>query len=158
MGNTTKRNVVAFILFFVIIISSTAYAQQPPHIAGVPGLSWGMPPEQVQSIVPGQLTGKMLVYQTKYYGYPAVGQYYFTENKLRYTTFVPRYTYDNTPQWKPEYQHLSQELKKVYGDPAITQEHRYIWKTPDTQAILLLQPNGWMTRYDRIPPKKEGGK
>jgi hypothetical protein len=148
------KNLYGLLLILVIsILLPGAVLAVEPAIAGFPDLQWGMTPTQVQALAPGTFAGRLLLYQTEFFTYPAIGQYFFNnQDQLTYTSFVPQYTYDERAQWNQEFEHLKAELTKIYGKPAATQAQQCQWKTPLTQTLLILHPNGWLVRFDRVTP------
>lgn len=129
----------------ILLLPIIAFGQIPGMPQ--PQMQWGLPPTTVQQYAPGQMTGQILIYDEPFMGYPSVSQYYFDQQSLTYVMFAPHYRYKQASQWKPEYQHIQNELTTLYGEPVNQQPLQ--WQNPTTAATLMLLPQGWMTRFDR---------
>lgn len=152
------RKIIFTVLFILLSLSSrVSLAQQPPipPLVGIPNIAWGMSPQQVRQVQPGEFSGETLIYQQQFLSYPTSVQYYFDQQRLIYVMITPRYYYKNQTKWQPEYHAINQYLTTQYGSPYQQQENMMIWRPSDvpTQATTVLYPQGWSVRYEQFQPQ-----
>lgn len=142
-------------LGLISLFTLTGYAQQPPMpIAGVPNITWGMSPDNVQQIAPGQMAGQILIYNQEWQTYPVNAEYFFANNHLTHVSLIPSYAYDGqqaTSAWQREYQAINTFLTTQYGQPYQQQQDVMIWRQEQiqTQATSILFQQGWQVRFEQ---------
>jgi hypothetical protein len=157
------------ILVLLLSLIIAARAQEPPPQIPETALHWGMTYTEARDIIPGAFKGVTIVRQQAFADMPerpVTGQYFFTpQQRLRYVQLTPAYEYQAHPDsWIDEYEHLTNYLTELYGEPVTIRDNRIIWQSADTQSQLVKSsvsiedtsiPNGWIVRFDPIPAEEE---
>lgn len=160
----TKRTIILWCALCVVAWGRPSPAQEFPQIPGTE-MYWGMPYNQAQEMFPGTYHGHVIIRQQPFAGlpdtHPVIGQYYFTpEQQLGYVQFQPLYNYNVPQYWQGDYEHLTEFMNGIYGDPVEMSDNDYwLWQSDDTQGRLntnYIQQEGgrintgWLMRFDPL--------